>query len=169
MPYDSQRQLTPPDFAAAPTSFTTASQFPGVTVEDFDGYASDAALSAAYIRHTGGDAVTASLGTGSAAESGKSLQIGYTLGTNGWIGLQHSFPTAQTWTNATGLKLKERATTSPQATVPISTTPPASDTDDVRSRRRSHGPPSPPLDDMRLRRRSSGPQASICRTPRPTR
>ena len=86
----------------SPASFTTRSPVAGVLVDEFDGYASDAALQTAYVRNGGGDPVTPTLS--SVADGfGSSMLLTYTLGTNGYAGLTRTI--AQNWTSSGGLRM----------------------------------------------------------------
>ena len=84
----------------SPASFTTRSPVAGVLVDDFDGYASDAALLKAYFRN--GDPITPTLG--SVADGfGSSMLLTYALGTNGYAGVIHTI--AQNWSSSGGLRM----------------------------------------------------------------
>lgn len=86
----------------SPTSFTTRPPVVGVLVEDYDGYASDAALQAAYIRNGGGDPITPTLS--SVADGfGSSMLLTYTLGSKGYAGLTRTIE--QNWSSAAGLRM----------------------------------------------------------------
>lgn len=88
--------------SGSPASFTTRPPVAGVLVEDFDGYASDAALQAAYIRNGGGDPITPTLS--SVADGfGSSMLLTYTLGANGYAGLTRTIE--QDWTSCGGLRM----------------------------------------------------------------
>ncbi|WP_371484044.1 carbohydrate binding domain-containing protein [Kitasatospora sp. NBC_00315] len=89
----------------APAAFTTAD----LTVEDFEGYASDAALTSAYPRNTGGGAVTTSLDAAHADGPGHSLRAAYDHGAPGYAGIIRSFPSAQDWGGADHLTLWARS------------------------------------------------------------
>ncbi|MCI4066831.1 cellulase family glycosylhydrolase [Micromonospora sp. R77] len=88
----------------ADASFTTRADLPGVVVDDFDTYPSDAALAAAYPRNTGGDPITATLAPAGEG-SGHSMLLGWTPGTSGYAGVIHNLPTPQDWRGTTGLRM----------------------------------------------------------------
>ncbi|MFB9239323.1 carbohydrate binding domain-containing protein [Plantactinospora siamensis] len=88
----------------SPVSFTTRADVPGVVVDDFDTYPSDAALAAAYPANTGGDPITATLAPAGEG-SGHSMLLSYTLGSNGYAGVIHTLPAAQDWRGTTGLRM----------------------------------------------------------------
>lgn len=86
----------------SPASFTTRPPVAGVLVDDFDGYASDAALQTAYSRNVGGDPITPTLS--SVADGfGSSMLLTYALGTNGYAGVTHTI--AQNWSSSGGLRM----------------------------------------------------------------
>ena len=86
----------------SPTSFLTRSPVNGALVDDFDGYASDAALQTAYARNTGGDPITPTLSS-VADGSGLSMLLTYALGTKGYAGVSHGI--AQNWSSSGGLAM----------------------------------------------------------------
>lgn len=86
----------------SPASFTTRPPVAGVLVDDFDGYASDAALQTAYFRNGGGDPIAPTLST-MADGFGSSMLLTYALGTNGYAGVTHSI--AQNWGSSGGLRM----------------------------------------------------------------
>ncbi|WP_291797054.1 carbohydrate binding domain-containing protein [Cellulomonas sp.] len=85
-----------------PASFTTRSPVAGVLVDDFDGYASDAALQTAYVRNVGGDPIASTL-SGVADGFGSSMLLTYALGSNGYAGVTHAI--AQNWSSSGGLRM----------------------------------------------------------------
>ena len=87
---------------ASPASFTTRPPIAGVLVDEFDGYASDAALQTAYIRNGGGDSITPTL-SNVADGFGSSMLLTYALGTNGYAGLTRAI--TQDWTSSGGLRM----------------------------------------------------------------
>ncbi|SBT43460.1 carbohydrate binding domain-containing protein [Micromonospora auratinigra] len=88
----------------ANASFTTRADLPGVVVDDFDTYPSDAALAAAYPRNGGGDPITATLAPAGEG-SGHSMLLSWTPGASGYAGVIHNLPTAQDWRGTTGLRM----------------------------------------------------------------
>ncbi len=86
----------------SPSSFSTRPPVNGVLVDDFDGYASDAALATAYARNAGGDPITPTLSS-VADGSGSSMLLTYALGTNGYAGVSH--PIVQNWSSSGGLAM----------------------------------------------------------------
>ncbi len=99
----------------APGTFTTGD----LTVEDFEGYASDAALAAGYPRNTGGGAVTTILDAAHADGPGHSLRAAYDHGAPGYAGIIRSFPTAQDWGGADHLTLWARSDGSPDQALTV--------------------------------------------------
>ncbi|WP_089155958.1 carbohydrate binding domain-containing protein [Micromonospora sp. NBS 11-29] len=89
---------------AATGSFTTRADLPGVVVDDFDTYPSDAELAAAYPRNSGGDPITATLAPAGEG-SGHSMSLNWTPGASGYAGVIHNLPTPQDWRGTTGLRM----------------------------------------------------------------
>ncbi|TFD60910.1 hypothetical protein E3T39_07290 [Cryobacterium suzukii] len=79
-----------------------------IVVDDFDGYAADADLQAAYVRNTGGGAITPSL-TAQDANGSQAARFDYDLGTAGYAGTVNTFGTAQNWWGYSGLTLNVNA------------------------------------------------------------
>lgn len=72
-------------------SFTTrALPTAPTTIDDYEGYADDAALSAAYVRNTGGDVITPTLVT-SPTGAGRAMRLDVTAGTAGYAGVTRTF------------------------------------------------------------------------------
>jgi hypothetical protein len=88
----------------ADASFTTRADLPGVVVDDFDTYPSDAELAAAYPRNGGGDPITATLAPAGEG-SGHSMLLSWTPGASGYAGVIHNLPTPQDWRGTTGLRM----------------------------------------------------------------
>lgn len=91
--------------ATSPTwSFTTAPEpLANSVVDDFESYADDAALTSAYVRNTGGGAVTSTLATGTATPT-QAGSFAYDLGAPGYAGVVRSL-TGISWFGYTGLGL----------------------------------------------------------------
>lgn len=88
----------------AGTSFTTGRPVTPLTVEDFDEYASDADLRAAYQVNPGGDPVTLALDRTHTDGSAQALAFGYALAANGYAGASHTFAAPQDWSGYEGLR-----------------------------------------------------------------
>ncbi|MBA8794103.1 hypothetical protein FHX74_001708 [Friedmanniella endophytica] len=88
----------------SPITFHTRPATPGVLVDDFDSYADDAAVAAAYPANSGGDPITASLGP-AGEDVGHSLVLSYGSGSNGYAGVIHTLPAAQHWSGTSGLRM----------------------------------------------------------------
>jgi mannan endo-1,4-beta-mannosidase len=87
-----------------PVSFTTRAATPGVLVDDFDTYADDAALQAAWVRNSGGDPITPTLGEPGEG-SGHSMVLGFGTGPSGYAGVIRTLPSTQDWRGTSGLRL----------------------------------------------------------------
>lgn len=75
-----------------------------VVVDDFEGYADDAALQAAYVRNTGGGTVTPTLVPND--ENGSTAgRFDYDLATAGYAGVVKTFDAPQDWWGHSGLSL----------------------------------------------------------------
>ncbi|WP_327009925.1 hypothetical protein OHA72_23435 [Dactylosporangium sp. NBC_01737] len=75
---------------SATATFTTrALPTAPVTIDDFDGYADQAALAAAYPRNPGGDPITPTLHT---AAGGRAMRLDFTLAAAGYAGVSRTFP-----------------------------------------------------------------------------
>ncbi|MFF5175658.1 carbohydrate binding domain-containing protein [Micromonospora sp. NPDC000089] len=85
-------------------SFVTRADLPGVVIDDFDTYPSDAALAAAYSRNVGGDPIAPTLAPAGEG-SGHSMLLSYALGSSGYAGVIHNLPTPQDWRGTTGLRM----------------------------------------------------------------
>ncbi|MGC4892086.1 carbohydrate binding domain-containing protein [Micromonospora sp. DT227] len=85
-------------------AFTTRADLPGVVVDDFDTYPSDAELAAAYPRNTGGDPIAATLAPPGEG-SGHSMRLSWTPGASGYAGVIRTLPAAQDWRGTTGLRM----------------------------------------------------------------
>ena len=88
----------------SPISFTTRAATPGVLVDDFDTYADDAALQAAWTANSGGDPITPTLGDPGEG-SGHSMVLSFGTGPNGYSGVIHNLASAQDWSGTGRLKL----------------------------------------------------------------
>jgi hypothetical protein len=88
----------------SPVSFTTRAATPGVLVDDFDTYATDADLQAAYPANSGGDPISATLGDPGEG-TGHSMVLSFGTGPNGYAGVIHALPAAQDWSGTSGLRL----------------------------------------------------------------
>jgi len=88
----------------APVTFSTRDATPGVLVDDFDTYASDADLQAAWTRNSGGDPITPTLGDPGEG-SGHSMVLTFGTGANGYAGVIRTLPAAQDWRGTSGLRL----------------------------------------------------------------
>jgi len=75
--------------AGSPASFTTRPPGASVLVDDFDGYASDAALQTAGFRNVGEDPIAATL-SNVAVGLGSSMVLTYAPGTNDYAGVTHT-------------------------------------------------------------------------------
>ncbi|MHA7284104.1 carbohydrate binding domain-containing protein [Arthrobacter sp. TMS2-4] len=86
-------------------SFTTAAlPTAQLTIDDFEQYATDAAVTSAYIPNSGGDPITAALTTNPQTGS-KALSVDYSAGSAGYAGLIHKLPEAQNWWGYSGLEM----------------------------------------------------------------
>jgi mannan endo-1,4-beta-mannosidase len=86
------------------------------TIDDFEGYASSAALSEAYVRNAGGAGITPSL-VAAPAGGGRAMQLDVTAGAAGYAGVTRTFPPIDLW-GQQGIELTlDRSGT--QATVSI--------------------------------------------------
>ncbi|GMA24045.1 hypothetical protein GCM10025864_18040 [Luteimicrobium album] len=84
--------------ATRPTTPTTA--------DDFESYATGADVAAAYVRNTGGGAITPTLTpSGAGTGHGNALRLTYDLGSPGYAGVTRTFGTAQDWWGYDGLSL----------------------------------------------------------------
>ncbi|MFI7221550.1 carbohydrate binding domain-containing protein [Micromonospora maritima] len=88
----------------ATAAFTTRADLPGVVVDDFDTYPSDAALAAAYPRNGGGDPITATLAPAGEG-SGHSMRLDWTPGASGYAGVIRNLSAPQDWRGTTGLRM----------------------------------------------------------------
>ncbi|MFI7601412.1 cellulase family glycosylhydrolase [Actinoplanes sp. NPDC049681] len=66
------------------------------TIDDFEGYATSAALAEAYVRNPGGDAVTPSL-VASPSGTGHAMQLDVTPGAAGYAGVTRTFSPIDIW------------------------------------------------------------------------
>ena len=73
-------------------------------VDDFDTYATDADLQAAWTRNSGGDPITPTLGDPGEG-SGHSMVLTFGTGANGYSGVIRTLPAAQDWRGTSGLRL----------------------------------------------------------------
>ena len=90
--------------SGSPVSFTTRAAVPGVLVDDFDSYADNAALQAAWTANPGGDPITPTLGDpGDGA--GHSMLLSFGTGSNGYCGVIRSLGTGQDWSGTGSLEL----------------------------------------------------------------
>lgn len=90
--------------AGSPVTFTTRAATPGVLVDDFDTYATDADLQAAWTRNSGGDPITPTLGDPGEG-SGHSMVLTFGTGASGYSGVIRTLPAAQDWRGTGGLRL----------------------------------------------------------------
>jgi mannan endo-1,4-beta-mannosidase len=99
-------------------SFTTrAVPTAPVTIDDFESYADDAALTAAYVRNTGGDPVTSTLAP-SPSGGGKAMALDVTAGSSGYAGVSRTFPVPLDLWGQEGIELQlDRSAT--QATITV--------------------------------------------------
>lgn len=89
---------------SSPTwSFSTAARpTSDLVIDDFEAYVDDAALTAAYVRNTGGGAITPAL----RAEGGDQVGVfTYDLGTPGYAGVVRTLPEAASWFGYEGIGL----------------------------------------------------------------
>ncbi|TFB58310.1 carbohydrate binding domain-containing protein [Cryobacterium sp. Sr3] len=84
--------------------FTAALPTEPTVVDDFDDYAADSDLQAAYVRNSGGGAINLSL-TANDANGTRAAQFDYDLGTAGYAGTVKTFSGAQNWWGYSGLTL----------------------------------------------------------------
>jgi hypothetical protein len=91
----------------APGTFTTTGlPAGGVAVDRFEKYDTDADLTAAYPRNTGGDPVALTLDTEHTdGDGGQSLRAAYELGAAGYAGFTRAFAADQDWRGADSLGL----------------------------------------------------------------
>ncbi|MEU4625728.1 carbohydrate binding domain-containing protein [Actinoplanes sp. NPDC023801] len=88
-----------------------------VTIDDFEGYTDDAALTAAYVRNTGGDPVTSTL-VPSPSGSGKAMALDVTAGSSGYAGVSRTFAAPIDLWGQDGIELRlDRSAT--QATITV--------------------------------------------------
>ncbi|MDD9151620.1 CIA30 family protein [Plantibacter flavus] len=87
-----------------------------LVVEDFESYADDAALQAAYVRNTGGGAVTPTL-TPNPDTGTNAMSAAYDLAGPGYAGVVRTFQTPQDWWGYTGLQLWVQGTPGDDVTV----------------------------------------------------
>ncbi len=92
------------EVSGAPVSFATRAATPGVLVDDFDTYATDADLQEAWTRNSGGDPITPTLGEPGEG-SGHSMVLTFGTGANGYSGVIRALPAAQDWRGTSGLRL----------------------------------------------------------------
>jgi len=111
--------------AGTTTSVPTAASFTtralpteALVVEDFEGYADDAALTGAYVRNTGGGAVVPTLATNPTTGS-QAGSFAYDLAGPGYAGVVRSLTEPQDWWGYTGLALSVRAPADDDVTVQI--------------------------------------------------
>jgi hypothetical protein len=88
--------------AGSPVRFTTGAAPTGVPIDDFERYLSDADLSAAYQRNTGGDPITVTLIT-DADGTGQGMRLAATLGGAGYAGVEHTLPEPGDWRGMNGI------------------------------------------------------------------
>ncbi len=98
-------------------SFSTASLPTEISViDDFEGYADDAALASAYSRNTGGGPVTVT--RSSNPETGSvAAMFAYNLTGPGYAGVVRTLGTAQSWWGYRGIEFEAKATTGQTLTV----------------------------------------------------
>lgn len=87
-----------------------------LVVEDFESYTDDAALQAAYVRNTGGGAVTPTLTTNPDTGT-NAMTAAYDLAGPGYAGVVRTFQTPQDWWGYTGLELWVQGTPGDDVTV----------------------------------------------------
>jgi len=87
-----------------------------LVVEDFESYADDAALQAAYVRNSGGGAVTPTL-TPNPDTGTNAMSAAYDLAGPGYAGVVRTFQTPQDWWGYTGLQLWVQGTPGDDVTV----------------------------------------------------
>lgn len=87
-----------------------------LVVEDFESYADDAALQGAYVRNTGGGAVTPTL-TPNPDTGTNAMSAAYDLAGPGYAGVVRTFQTPQDWWGYTGLQLWVQGTPGDDVTV----------------------------------------------------
>ncbi|MFJ2520172.1 cellulase family glycosylhydrolase [Cellulosimicrobium cellulans] len=87
-----------------PRSFATdALPTEPLVVEDYEGFADDAALTAAHRANTGGDPITSTLVPG--ADGGQAMRLATTLASSGYAGVTRTFDAPQSWWGYEGLDL----------------------------------------------------------------
>ncbi|WP_285028501.1 carbohydrate binding domain-containing protein [Plantibacter sp. ME-Dv--P-122b] len=87
-----------------------------IVVDDFESYADDAALQAAYVRNTGGGAITPTLATNPDTGS-QAMTAAYDLAGPGYAGIVRTFQTPQDWWGHTGLVFWVQGTPGDDVTV----------------------------------------------------
>jgi hypothetical protein len=89
--------------SGTPVTFTTRPATSGVLVDDFDTYADDEALQAAWTANSGGDPITPTLGDPGEG-AGHSMVLTFGTGANGYAGVIRALP-GQDWRGTGGLRL----------------------------------------------------------------
>ncbi|MGN7703868.1 cellulase family glycosylhydrolase [Cellulosimicrobium sp. 22601] len=74
-----------------------------IVVEDYEGFADDAALTAAHRANSGGDPITSTLVPG--ADGGQAMRLATTLASSGYAGVTRTFDAPQSWWGYEGLDL----------------------------------------------------------------
>lgn len=74
-----------------------------LVVEDYEGFADDAALTSAHRANSGGDPITSTLVPG--ADGGQALRLATTLASSGYAGVTRTFDAPQSWWGYEGLDL----------------------------------------------------------------
>ncbi|WP_314137882.1 CIA30 family protein [uncultured Plantibacter sp.] len=87
-----------------------------LVVEDFESYPDDAALQAAYVRNTGGGAITPTL-TSNPDSGSQAMSAAYDLAGPGYAGVVRTFQTPQDWWGYSGLELWVQGTPGDDVTV----------------------------------------------------
>lgn len=90
--------------SGSPVAFETRAATPGVLVDDFDTYAGDAALHAAWTANSGGDPITPTLGDPGEG-AGHSMVLTFGTGPSGYAGVIRTLPTGQDWRGTSGVRL----------------------------------------------------------------
>ncbi|MBG0563736.1 carbohydrate binding domain-containing protein [Actinoplanes aureus] len=90
--------------APAGTFTTRAVPTAPATIDDYEGYADDASLTAAYVRNTGGDPVTTSL-VASPTGAGRAMRLDVTAGAAGYAGVTRTFAGAVDLWGQQGIEL----------------------------------------------------------------
>ncbi|WP_250008406.1 cellulase family glycosylhydrolase [Actinoplanes sp. M2I2] len=103
--YWSVRATNAAGSTSTPVSTFTTRALPStpVTLDDYESYASDADLTSAYVRNTGGDPISSTLVP---SAGGRAMALDVTAGTSGYAGVSRTFPAPVDLWGQQGIELR---------------------------------------------------------------